>query len=416
MANPTNFLFDVFLSHNSKDKTRVRRLAERLRAAGLRVWFDGWVIRPGDDIYLSLERGLEQARTLVLCMSPAAFGADWVALERSTVLFRDPTNEGRRFVPLLLADCEMPDAVRRYRYVDYREEGEAAFRELVGACRAEEEHWAEPVKEAERGGPIGPLEWRLKGHKRSVSSVVFSPDGKWLASGAEDNKVRVWNIETGDCQAALEGHAAPVTCVAFLPDGTRLVSAAHDQTIRIWGFPSGRQERILISHRHIVKTVVPFASGGRLLAVGDDGSIKVWNTSTWECTRAIQTGEAESAVLCADQKRVLVGDRRGQIALWDLEAGERLVTPEEHSNIVRSVAITPDGRYGFSGSQDATIRVWNLESAACMGTLEGHRGDVVSIALSPQGNWVASASADTTIRLWDWRLGLVSKSSGRTRL
>ena len=62
MANPANFSFDVFLSHNSKDKDRVRRLAERLRAAGVRVWFDEWVIRPGDDIYLSIERGLEAAR------------------------------------------------------------------------------------------------------------------------------------------------------------------------------------------------------------------------------------------------------------------------------------------------------------------------------------------------------------------
>ena len=79
--------YDVFLSHNQADKPRVRRLAERLRAAGLRVWFDEWVIQPGDDIYLAIERGLEASRTLVLCLSPAALGSDWVTLERSTVLF-----------------------------------------------------------------------------------------------------------------------------------------------------------------------------------------------------------------------------------------------------------------------------------------------------------------------------------------
>ena len=44
----TEFPYDVFLSHNQADKPRVRRLAERLRAAGLRVWFDEWVIQPGD--------------------------------------------------------------------------------------------------------------------------------------------------------------------------------------------------------------------------------------------------------------------------------------------------------------------------------------------------------------------------------
>lgn len=99
---PDRFTYDVFLSHNSKDKPRVRKLAEDLRAAGLRVWFDEWVLKPGDDIYLSIERGLEAARAQVLCLSPSALESEWVALERSTVLFRDPTNAGRRFIPLLL--------------------------------------------------------------------------------------------------------------------------------------------------------------------------------------------------------------------------------------------------------------------------------------------------------------------------
>ena len=88
----SEFQYDVLLSYNQADKPRVRQLAERLRAAGLRVWFDEWVIQPGDDIYLAIERGLEAARTLVLCLSPAALGSDWLWLERNTVPFRDPAS------------------------------------------------------------------------------------------------------------------------------------------------------------------------------------------------------------------------------------------------------------------------------------------------------------------------------------
>ena len=99
---PEAFPYDVFLSHNQADKPRVRRLAEQLRAAGLRVWFDEWVIQTGDDISLAIECGLEASRTLVLCLSPAALGSDWVGLERSTVgrgnlPFRDLANAARRF-------------------------------------------------------------------------------------------------------------------------------------------------------------------------------------------------------------------------------------------------------------------------------------------------------------------------------
>jgi hypothetical protein len=72
--------YDVFLSHNSGDKPPVRRLAERLRAAGLQVWLDEWVIKPGDDIYLAIERGLQESRVQVLCLSTVALESDWVTL------------------------------------------------------------------------------------------------------------------------------------------------------------------------------------------------------------------------------------------------------------------------------------------------------------------------------------------------
>ncbi len=128
------FTFDVFLSYNSRDKARVRRLAERLREQGLRVWFDQWVIKPGDDIYLAINRGLGQSRALVLCVSPAALGAGWVSMEHGTALFRDPTNRERRFVPLLLADCDIPETLKRYTYIDYRDESREAIEELLVAC------------------------------------------------------------------------------------------------------------------------------------------------------------------------------------------------------------------------------------------------------------------------------------------
>ncbi len=119
-----HFSFDVFLSHNQADKLRVCRLAERLKGAGLRVWLDEWVIQPGDIISLKVDEGLEQSRALLLCLSPAALASDWVSLERSTAIHRDPANTGRRLIPLLLADCKLPDTLRRYKYVDFREDAE----------------------------------------------------------------------------------------------------------------------------------------------------------------------------------------------------------------------------------------------------------------------------------------------------
>ncbi len=116
------FKYDVFISHSSKDKPAVRELAERLRRDGLRVWpmgLDEWEIRPGDPILLKIEEGLEQSRTLVLAMSANAFASEWVTLERHTAMFRDPTNQRRRFIPVRLDAAEVKDTLPQFAYVDW---------------------------------------------------------------------------------------------------------------------------------------------------------------------------------------------------------------------------------------------------------------------------------------------------------
>ena len=280
MATPTKFTYDVFLSHNSKDKVRVRRLAERLRGAGLRVWFDDWVIRPGDDIYLTIERGLGAARTLVLCLSPAAVESEWVGLERSTVLFRDPSNADRRFIPLLLADCDLPDTIRRYKYVDFREEAEAAFEELLSACRPAEEprhrsrspssgETAKPAKKPKQDDSLAVLERKLTGHTDWVNSVAVSPDGKWVASGSDDKTVKIWDIETGNCQATLEGHADRCELrrdYSGWKEAAVLLGRSHDPNLGIpLGSPRARSGG---PSGTACRSVVPIAKGELLLSGG----------------------------------------------------------------------------------------------------------------------------------------------------
>jgi hypothetical protein len=288
------FSYDVFLSHNSQDRPRVRRLAEALRAAGLRVWFDEWVIQPGDDIYLAIERGLEASRTLLLCLSPAALGSDWVTLERGTGLFRDPLNTERRFIPLLLADCKLPDTLRRYKYVDYRDETEDAFAQVLASCRFQEQVAAAPVAKPARKARAKPEqkliqqkeEWRhaddevrkklppgvsivrtLRGHLDKIYGIAWSPDGRMLASSSGDNTIRLWDAETGECLRKLEGHKENVWSVAFDPTGCTLASGSFDRTVKLWETASGKLLRTLEGHHGFIYSVA-FHPEGHTLASG----------------------------------------------------------------------------------------------------------------------------------------------------
>jgi hypothetical protein len=142
-----HFVFDVFLSHSSKDKAVVREVAERLRNDGLKVWFDEWEIKPGDSIPAKIEEGLERSRVLVLCMSANAFGSDWAQLEAGTFRFRDPLNKERRFIPLRLDDAPIKGSLAQFLYVSWRPVDRGSeYPKLLSVCQQTEVAPAGPIR------------------------------------------------------------------------------------------------------------------------------------------------------------------------------------------------------------------------------------------------------------------------------
>src|SRR5438105_3862656 len=85
---------------------------------------------------------------------------------------------------------------------------------------------------------------RCQGAKSNILCLAFSPDGKTLASGEVDKKIRLWDASTGKQIALLEGHTKQVAALAFSLDGATLYSAAYDRTIRIWDVKSGKQTQV----------------------------------------------------------------------------------------------------------------------------------------------------------------------------
>jgi TIR domain-containing protein len=140
------FQHDIFLSHNKADKEWVRNLAVRIEkeqwdGRPLKVFFDEWDIRPGDNIPIMLEQALSASRKIGLVVSPNALSSAWVELERSITLMFDPANRHRRLIPLLLhgADRDIPPLVRPLRYIDFREPKDfgSSFELLLCALRQE---------------------------------------------------------------------------------------------------------------------------------------------------------------------------------------------------------------------------------------------------------------------------------------
>jgi hypothetical protein len=150
-----DFKYDVFLSHSTKDKAVVHAVAERLRADGLHVWFDEWVLKPGDSLPKKLDDGLEESRVLVLFMSANAFGSDWAQLESGTFRFRDPLNKERRFIPLRLDESPIKGSLAQFLYINWLPEPQKQeYTKLLEACRPSAKQPVTATLLTEEGSPI----------------------------------------------------------------------------------------------------------------------------------------------------------------------------------------------------------------------------------------------------------------------
>ncbi|MEH2448650.1 MAG: WD40 repeat domain-containing protein [Nostoc sp.] len=290
-------------------------------------------------------------------------------------------------------------------------------------------------------GIVGDWEcWQtLQGHNRGINCLAFSSackNGKALpilASGSR-GETKLWDLSKGELIDTLSeypwvisGLVDEVNSLAFSSDGQTLVSCGADSTIKLWHV--GALDLIDILHKHNgVVRCAAFTPDGRMLATGgDDRKILFWDLMQRQVAIALSLDDtaAHSLVLSRDGETLVTGSYR-KIKVWrtlpqtgikSLKDAEPLHTLMGHSHIVRSLAISADGKMLVSGSWDQTIKVWQLETGELLHTLKGHRDRVYAIALSPDAQIIASGSADKSIKLWHLQTGeLLGTFTGHTHI
>ena len=251
----------------------------------------------------------------------------------------------------------------------------------------------------------------LSGHTKRVISVAWSPDNKYIASGACDKTIKIWDATTGTCIHTLSSYPHDlrinhVYSVSWSPDGKHIASSSCDQTIRIWDAITGTYVRTLEGHTGKVYSVSWSPDGKQIASGSNDNTIKIWSSATGKCIHTL-TGHTDHVVSVSwspDGKHIASGSDDETIKIWDTTTGTCIHTLRSHTAWVNSVSWSPDSKQIASGAWNTVIKVHNACTGTCIHTLRGHDSSVGSVSWSPDGKYIVSASDN--IKIFDATIGI----------
>ena len=244
---------------------------------------------------------------------------------------------------------------------------------------------------------VPPIWWFSRGFKMkgAVTSVAFSPDGKYLITGHEDKKLRLWNKQRHkwnkqrhkwDKQYNLscmpfQGHQGSITSASFSRDGKQIISAGLDTNFQLWNLWGWRDKRRC-----------KFSRKSKFFSI-----IGIPLNVIFLLSLLFLFGKDFGLIV--NLNLILIFFTFFAILF-------RYFNPQEtqiDQGAVTSVAFSPDGQAIVSGSRDRTVRLWDRQGNPIFEPFKGHENDVTSVAFSPDGQTIVSGSSDGTVRLWDIR-------------
>ena len=247
-------------------------------------------------------------------------------------------------------------------------------------------------------------EYEGSGTPLHILSSCFSPDGEFLASGFSEGLLKVWNFESRKLIFSSIEHTQDINSVCFSPSGKLLASGSNDKTIKVWDFKANVKV-FQIYHQLYAFITVAFSPNEKLIVGATDKDIRFWNASTQEKQKGKKLRVRASWFCISPNGSHLVcnGEEGELFIFWHINTKTRS-SLVGHSEQVRCVDFSSDGKLIASGSRDKLIFIWDSVTNKQLSKFEGHSDTILSVKFAPQGKFLASGSRDHSFRIWDLEL------------
>ena len=264
------------------------------------------------------------------------------------------------------------------------------------------------LSQLQESAATGKEQNRLEGHEDDVRDVVYSPNGKLIASSGDDNVVRLWDTKGSELAAIDKSQEMPRS-ITFSPDSRLLAFGSKDDVVRIWNVDS--EELTEFEAKQGAVYQLAFSSDSkRIVTSGEKKTVYLWSVEGKWLDRFDSEQFLHDLKFGPDDVYLAAGGKDGTTNLWHV-ASKRLTTLKGHQGRVRTVAFSPSGTQLATRGEDGSVRLWDMIGQQ-LAEAEGLGNDVYNLynlAFSPDGEWLAAVGKDTSIYRWSVTNGQLSE-------
>lgn len=239
-------------------------------------------------------------------------------------------------------------------------------------------------------------------HADWVRAAAFRPDGGVLATGGDDQRVRLWDLPGARAPVVLPGVIEGIRALDFSPEGRYLAVAGFDDRVRVFHSESGRAERELVAPGGDLRSVVFSPDGSQVAAAGRTGVVRVWRVADGTPVHDFAAGSRRiRAVQYSEDGTLLAaGGDDGEIRLWNTTTGRLEGRLPALPGRVMALCFYGPGRLAV-GRSNNSMELWDLAARQPIAKLEGHTGSVAALAYEPQSGTLVSGGFDCTVQFWN---------------